>query len=220
MPRGKVRAPKITTVYKVLDGFGRSTYQRYQWPIPVDDTPTEWLSASGIVKSPILCEFGFHGWNTLEIARRNVGLRGHIYLMELEGEVVSDFEKTAGLRARLIREVPAEADDGISWTEIENTHATAGEIVKEARRIRKEMTAAHVGTGTYMPVVPAAHSTKLTRKWKVNRCGTCGLGDGMHEDFEARSAFYDKFGNMDRWELLLFLYETVVKGKPSGIGGV
>lgn len=58
--------------------------------------------------------------------------------------------------------------------------------------------------GTYTPVVPAYHAFKGWPEFP-DRCGTCGLDEGLHDGWEARAELADRFRGYDRWELLLVI---------------
>lgn len=51
---------------------------------------------------------------------------------------------------------------------------------------------------TYLPVVPAGHEFK---PWQQHRCGTCGVGEDLHENWEFNARAYDRWRGFDRYEL-------------------
>lgn len=98
------RVAERMVVYKALDPRGRSTHQKFPWPKPQGKRPGKWVEIEG---RPHLCVRGLHGWLTLDIARQ--WSEGDIYEMEIEGDIVSDDQKAAGRRGRLLRVVEAPA---------------------------------------------------------------------------------------------------------------
>lgn len=89
-------------VYKTLKADGRSQYQKWEWPLPQDGLPGEWVEVEGGLQ---LCANGLHGWLTEAIARHQHGSAPLIYEMEIDedADVIRDGEKACGRRARLLR---------------------------------------------------------------------------------------------------------------------
>lgn len=238
--------------YKVLTN-GNSIYMNYAWPLPHDNKPGAWLT---IDEDPVLCKRGFHGYNTLESALKEVDRRkeGKIYEMELAGIIVSDEEKSASNVARLLRLTPEfepeitwhgillckvcdkphnevklarigiiswDADnheyDPESWLKFEAREKDPTIRVAAAKSIERyaHFINAPLPVGTsYMPVAPAYHAFKPWKKEEnsaILKCASCGLPVGLHDGWEKREEFQNKFTHYDRWDLILYI-QTLEEG--------
>jgi hypothetical protein len=91
--------PRI--VYKALKEGGISPYQKWKWPLPMEDAPGEWVEVDG---PPALCRNGLHGYLKRDAAHREAEF---VFEMEVAGETVEDDHKLAATRARLLRRVEA-----------------------------------------------------------------------------------------------------------------
>lgn len=102
-------------VYKVLRSDGTPRYQsQYRWPMPKGDEPGDWAEVSSS-QTLALCEWGLHGWRTMERAIQDITEpdRMLVYEMELDdGAPIVDRptssqgrDKVCGRRARIVRAV-------------------------------------------------------------------------------------------------------------------
>lgn len=213
-----------TTAYKVLDSEFKSTFQGFSWPLPLGPKgssprePGAWLEIEG---EPKLCARGFHGFLTKEGAFKHLlsTAGGHVYEMEFEGSVRSDYEKICGTRARITREIFEEAP--IPWEEFVKGEKYALSITAEARRQRLatntvDLTKTNLVPGTY-PVFPAYHKFRVSSIEKVatkKMCGDCGVHEAYHDGWEARAALSDKFLGYDKYELILYI-QQIQNGKTA-----
>jgi hypothetical protein len=94
--------------YKILAG-NLSPYQKFKWPLPTKNKPSKWLETKDL---PVICQSGFHGYPTKDIAYREFSQyyyedKHTLYEMELDGKIVYGDNKVAASRARLLRKIPS-----------------------------------------------------------------------------------------------------------------
>ena len=92
---------KSEIVYKALCKDGKSTFQGWQWPLPTETEPGEWVEVN---PPAVLCLHGFHGYRELEQAFAFNG-DDDVYEMEISGDIHRDHEKVVATKARLIRKL-------------------------------------------------------------------------------------------------------------------
>lgn len=84
--------------YKVLSD-GRSEFTGSRWPLPVGESPGEWLHADG---PPQLCVNGIHACTADQLPQ---WLGAEVWEVELAGEIVTTEAALVASRARLVRRV-------------------------------------------------------------------------------------------------------------------
>lgn len=87
---------------------GKSQYQKAPWPLPSNGEAGEWVEVQRPEeggRAISICNWGLHGYPTLEIARRDGTGSGStdIYEMEIVGETRTGSGKICGYKARLLR---------------------------------------------------------------------------------------------------------------------
>ena len=86
-------------LYKVLDADGKSTFRNYQWPLPNDDQPGEWVVADGEIG---LCGNGPHATaDPLRWWRKDARL----FVVEVAGEAIYGPDKLVAEKMRLLYEI-------------------------------------------------------------------------------------------------------------------
>ena len=87
--------------YKFLRENGRSPYADYQWPLPTESEPGDWVEVEGKL---VLCENGIHACRAGDL----INWLGHsLYELEYAEEPEGSDNKVFGRKARLIRRVGA-----------------------------------------------------------------------------------------------------------------
>jgi len=103
----------VVIAYKCLfppgtPNAGRSQYQKAPWPLPANGEPGEWVELQRPEeggRSLQVCNWGLHGYPSLDVAKMDGTGTGStdIYEMEIVGEVVRGNGKLCGYKARLLR---------------------------------------------------------------------------------------------------------------------
>jgi hypothetical protein len=86
--------------YKVLNE-GKSEFTGWQWPLPSDEQPGEWVHADGPIG---LCVNGIHASTTEQLPH---WLGAELWEIELDGEIVRDEAAVVASRGRLLRRIDA-----------------------------------------------------------------------------------------------------------------
>jgi len=89
------------TYYKFLGEDGRSTRQGFEWPLPTEDGPGEWVEVDGDL---VECRNGLHACRPRDLV---FWIGARLYVLEFDGEVIDATEKVYGRRARLASRVDA-----------------------------------------------------------------------------------------------------------------
>lgn len=192
-------------VYKVLNLDNRSPIKNFKWPIPDGDKPTEWLVLEEDSR-PFLCYKGYHGWLTLDIAKRNNTQNGKIYEMELEGDIVKDDEKAAGRFARLLKQVWPLPDE--VWLKRINGALTGKDKIVVLKELERSLSRSY-HNGSYNPVPVGYHKFLEWRgsdpEQNIGRCSQCGISELWHENWEDRERIRKQFPFHLSWEAVELL---------------
>jgi hypothetical protein len=89
------------TYYKTMRADGLSPYARYEWPLPTDDGPGEWVEVEGDL---VECKRGIHATTIDHLLE---WLDDAIYVLEYDEPPVVGHGKVYGRRARLVRRIDA-----------------------------------------------------------------------------------------------------------------
>lgn len=109
-----LKSPVSVKAYKILFSDGQAPYSEFQWPLPKDGNPGDWVTTKGRL---ILCENGLHAVEAKDVAfwaedivawLRNTSSADQlaIYEVELAGKILSGSNKLVASKARLLREIP------------------------------------------------------------------------------------------------------------------